>query len=75
MLFNRNSKEGRNIEISAGLVVGFILMGLIYAWLDERPWQEAFGDPRIVYGLAGIATTLAIIQWNRHKAAKEEKNE
>lgn len=75
MLFDRNSKEGRNIEISAGIVVGFILMGLIHAWLDGRPWQEAFDNPRIIYGLAGVATTLVIIQWNRRRSANQDHEE
>ncbi|NRB46328.1 MAG: hypothetical protein HRU41_01555 [Saprospiraceae bacterium] len=72
-MFDRNSKEGKNIEISLGLLVGYILAGLINSWATGTPLKSSFLDEKIITAIAGIGLTLFIYHWNKNKAIKEEE--
>ncbi|MBX2872904.1 MAG: hypothetical protein KTR30_12410 [Saprospiraceae bacterium] len=72
-MFDRNSKEGKNIEVSLGLLVGYILAGFINTWLTGKPYQESFLDEKIITAIAGIG--LALFLYNRNKAKIPQEEE
>lgn len=70
-MFDRNSKEGRNIEISLGLLVGYILASLIHSWATGAPLETSFLDEKIITAIAGIG--LALFLYHRRKARSQEE--
>lgn len=71
-MFDRNSKEGKNIEISLGLLVGYILAGLIHSWATDTPLQSSFLDEKIITAMAGIGLTLFLYHRNKARSQEDE---
>lgn len=72
-MWDWNSKEGKNIEISLGLLVGYILVGLIYFWVIGIFLKFFFLDEKIIIVIVGIGLILFIYYWNKNKVIKEEE--
>lgn len=63
----RIEKEQRELKVSLGLLVGYLLGGLINMLVYDKTWQEAYSDKELIYAFAGIALSLVIIAWLRRK--------
>lgn len=72
-MFDRTSKEGKNIEVGLGLLTGYILAGLINTWVTGKPLQSSFLDEKIITAIAGIGLTLFL--YYRNKARTQEKQD
>ncbi|MCB0629287.1 MAG: hypothetical protein KDD15_06140 [Lewinella sp.] len=63
----------KKLEISLGLLAGYLFAGLVNMFAFDKSWAEAFSDEKILAGLAGIALSIFIIQ--RTKKRKEDLQE
>lgn len=67
-MFDRTTKEGKNLEISLGLLAGYCVAALINKFAFDKNWGEAFSDEKLILALAGIGLSLFIIAWRKRKA-------
>ncbi len=65
-------KERKELKVSLGLLVGYLLAGLINMLAYEKSWQEAYSQKEVVYAFAGIALSLLIIASLKRKKTTEE---
>ena len=66
-MLDRSTKEGRNLEISLGLLTGYCVAALIYKFTFDKSWGEAFSNEKLILGIAGIGLSLFIIAWRKRK--------
>ena len=60
------TKERKELKISAGLLVGYIIGGLLNVMVFGRTFTEAFSNRELLMGVVGIGISLFIImQFNR----------
>ena len=74
-MFDRNSKEGKNIEISLGLVVGYIIAGFLNSWISGKPVNESFLDEKIITGIAGLGLALFLYYRGKNKSEALQEEE
>ena len=55
---DRTDKDWQPIEVSAGLVVGYFLAGLLVMAFTDSTWQEAFTDEKLLTGVVGVAVSF-----------------
>lgn len=67
-------KEINELKISLGLLVGYLIGGLVNMLVFDKPWQEAYSDKEIIVGLAGIGLSLFIILRLRRRNRKAENS-
>lgn len=67
-MLDRTTKEGRNLEISLGLLAGYCVAALINKFAFDKSWAEAFSDEKLILGLAGIGLSLFIYFWRKRRA-------
>lgn len=70
-MFDRSSKEGRNLEVSLGLFVGYCIGGLVNAWAFGQTYSEAFSDEKLILGVASIGLSWLLIFRRRVKPVEE----
>ena len=70
-MFDRNSKEGRNLEVSLGLLVGYCIAGLVSTWVFGTTYSEAFSDEKLILGVASIGLSWFLIFRRRAKEVEE----
>lgn len=63
----------KKLEISIGLLAGYLIAGLVNMYAFHKSWSEAFSDEKILAGLAGI--TLTIFVMKQAKKGKENLQE
>lgn len=64
-MFDRKEEKFKPIEVSAGLLVGYVIGGLINMVINEKSWTEAFSDDKLIMGLAAIS--LSVFLYLRQK--------
>lgn len=69
-MIDRQDKAFRNIEISAGLIVGYLLAAGINWYFFDKDLNDAFLDERIIVGIAGVGTAIFLYIWQKRKAEK-----
>lgn len=70
-MLDRKNKEDQKLEVSLGIVTGFILMAFANVLFRRNSWREAFGDPRIVTGIAGVLLGFYFLYRRRKKEGKD----
>lgn len=65
-------KEINELKISLGLLVGYLIAGLVNMLANDKSWQEAFSDKELIFGLAGIGLSLFIIFRLKRKNRKSK---
>ena len=75
-MFDRKNKKVQTIEVSLGLVVGYILVETAFVIFKNKPWKEAYGNNLIIVGLAGVIVSIVLFIWEKKKEdkTKEESN-
>lgn len=68
-----NKKGWSQLENSIGLVVGYIIAGMIKVWFFGAPWSKAFSGTYIPAGIAGIALTLFFLMRSKNKVKQVEE--
>lgn len=71
-MFNRKDKDIQNIEISLGLLTGYLIMGLVNVLAFDKSWKAAFSDNTIIVGTVGILTAIVVMFFVKKK--EKEKN-
>lgn len=71
-MIDRKDKNIRSIEIGLGLVVGYLLGGLIGKYIFGMEWDAAFLNEKIFLGLIAVGLTYAIYLRQKRKQQKEE---
>lgn len=66
-MIDRNDKSFKTIEISAGLVVGYVLAAFINWSFFGKDLGDAFADERIIVGIAGVGTAIFLYIWQKRK--------
>jgi pilus assembly protein TadC len=61
----------KKLEISIGLLAGYLIAGLVNMFAFHKSWTEAFSDEKILAGLAGIALTIFFMR--RAQKRKEQR--
>jgi len=61
-------KEKKDLKVSLGLLVGYLIAGFVNMIAFEKSWQEAFSDQELVFGFAGILLSVLLIMRLRRKA-------
>jgi len=59
--------EKKDLEISIGLFVGYLLAGSINMVAFDKTWKQAFSEKELVYSFIGIAISIFIISRLRRK--------
>lgn len=65
--------EVKGLEISLGMLTGYLMVGTIYKFAKDLSWSEAFSSKEIIFAVAGIALSLVIILRLRRKGAHNEE--
>lgn len=65
-------KSHKNLEISLGILTGYLLAGTVNMIAFDKSWQEAFSDEKILAGLAGIAISIYLIRRSKRKKIDSE---
>lgn len=60
-MLERSNKEWKNVEISLGLLVGYLIGGFVNMMAFDKSWQEAYSNEKLLMGIAGIAFSIFII--------------
>lgn len=55
------TKERKELKISAGLLVGYMIGGLLNMIFFDKSFQEAFSNRELLLSVVGIAISLFII--------------
>ena len=66
-MLQRNNKSIKNIEVSLGLLVGYILAATINMLCFDKQWDEAFSDKKLIFSFAGIALSIFLFLWRKRK--------
>ena len=74
-MFDRKNKDIQTIEISFGLLVGYLIMGLVNVLGFDKNWKEAFSDNTIIVGTVGIVTSVIVVFIAMKKGKKKDKKE
>jgi hypothetical protein len=69
-MLDKITKEEKDLKISAGLLVGYLLAGTLNMLAFDKTWQEAFSERELVFGFVGIAISIFIILRLKRKASK-----
>ena len=72
---DQNRKIPPDIEVSLGLVTGYLLAGVVIMVVSDKSWQEAFADEKILAGIAGVGLTYLIFFRNKNKRKFEDEEE
>jgi len=70
---DKYKNEVKGLEVSLGLLVGYLLVGTIYKFAKGLSWSEAFSSKEIIFALAGIALSIFIILRLKKKGAHMEE--
>ena len=60
-MLERSNKEWKNVEISLGLLVGYLIRGFVNMMAFDKSWQETYSNEKLLMGIAGIAFSIFII--------------
>ncbi|PHN02529.1 hypothetical protein [Flavilitoribacter nigricans] len=60
-------QERKDLEISAGLLAGYILAGTVNMLVFDKTWKEAFSEKELILGFVGIAISIFIISRLKRK--------
>ncbi len=71
-MIDRNDKAFKPIEISAGLLVGYFIAGLLNMAFTGATWSEAFTDEKLLTGAAGIAVSFWLYRRKKNKTNNEQ---
>ena len=52
------NKTKRNLQVTTGLLVGYLIAGLTNMYLNQKTWQEAFSNEKIIMWIAGIGVSI-----------------
>ena len=69
-MLDRSDKKVQEIEISLGLLVGYLIMGFINAFYHDKTWEMVFSSEHIITSIAGIILSLILF----YKAKKKIKS-
>ena len=69
-MWDRDKKENKAIEVSLGLIVGYLIAGLANMSLFDKTWSEAISDSKLVIAFAGIALSIGILWWKNKEKQK-----
>ena len=70
-MIDRNDKAFGPIEVSAGILFGTILAGLIDMAITGQTWSEVFENDVLLMGLAGIGVSF----WLYIRKKKKTENQ
>ncbi|MFK7947233.1 MAG: hypothetical protein AB8G11_06580 [Saprospiraceae bacterium] len=70
-MIDRNDKMVKSIEVSAGLVVGYLLAAGINWYFFDKDLNDAFLDERIIFGIAGVGTAVFLYIWQKRKTENQ----
>jgi len=74
-MFDRSDKNFGPIEVSAGILFGTLLAGIINMMVTGQTWNEVFDNDMLLMGFAGIVTSFFLyIRQKRKAAASEEES-
>ena len=59
-MIDRNDKEFGPIEISAGILFGTVLAGLIDMAITGQTWNEVFENDALLMGFAGVVGSFLL---------------
>lgn len=67
------TQEKKDLEISAGLLVGYLIAGTINMVAFDKPWKAAFSQTELLAGFAGIAISLVIIRRLKRRPKESDR--
>jgi len=71
MMIDRSNKNFKSIEVGIGLLVGYVIGGLMNMAISGKAWEEAFKDDKLIFGIAGIG--LSVFLYFRQKRKSTQK--
>lgn len=71
-MIDRRDKNWKPIEVSAGLVVGYFLAGLLMMAFTGKSWNEAFADGKLLTGVVGVAVSLWLYLRKKNKTNNQD---
>ena len=65
-MIKNSRKEVKGLEVSAGLLVGYILAGWINVMVFDKSWGDAFNNQFLIFGVVGLFIAIyKIIRLNQ----------
>ncbi len=73
-MIDRSNKDIQQIEISLGLLVGYLMMGVVNALYTTKAWDMVFSSEHILTSVAGIILSVIILFRGRNKRKIENRS-
>ena len=71
-MIDRNDKAFKPIEISAGLLVGCLIGGLLIMAFTEQTWNEVFENDKLLMSLAGVVVSFWLYIRKKNKTKNQQ---
>lgn len=75
MTIQKENKQHKNIQISLGILVGYLIAGSLNMMIFDKSFQEAFSDSKIVYSFGGIILSIIIYKISKNSNNKKQNND
>lgn len=73
-MFDRKDKKIKGIEISLGILVGYVLVETVLVIINDKPWKALYQNELIVAGFFGVIASIAFLFWEKRKKAQVDSD-